>query len=415
MISIRSDFMNKVELLAPAGNLEKLKVAIIYGADAVYIGGEVFSLRAKADNFDKEKMIEGLKFAHERGKRIYVTVNIFAHNSDLAGMPTYIKQLYDIGVDAVIVSDLGVFSIVREAAPNLEVHISTQSNSTNYKTCEFYYKMGAKRIVLARELSLKEIKEIRENIPVDLELEAFVHGAMCMAYSGRCLLSNYMTGRDANRGACAHPCRYKYHLVEEKRPGEYFKIDEDERGTYIMNSQDLCMIEHIPDIVDSGIKSFKIEGRMKSSYYVASVIKAYREAIDSYLLDKENYKFNPKWIDELSRASHREFSTGFYYGKPKTQIFGNSSYIRSHDIVGLVVDYDDNGKIATIEQRNRVFKGEEVGILTPHGEDYSIVLSQMWNEEGEEIEVAPHPQMIYKIKTQKPLKQYDMLVKEKGE
>ncbi|MDF2673720.1 MAG: family peptidase [Clostridiales bacterium] len=415
MISIRRDFMNKVELLAPAGNLEKLKVAIIYGADAVYIGGEVFSLRAKADNFDKEKMIEGLKFAHERGKKIYVTVNIFAHNSDLAGMPEYIKQLYDIGVDAVIVSDLGVFSIVREVAPNLEVHISTQSNNTNYKTCEFYHKMGAKRIVLARELSLKEIKEIREKIPVDLELEAFVHGAMCMAYSGRCLLSNYMTGRDANRGACAHPCRYKYHLVEEKRPGEYFEIDEDERGTYIMNSQDLCMIEHIPDLVDSGITSFKIEGRMKSSYYVASVIKAYREAIDSYLKDRDNYKFNPKWIEELSKASHREFSTGFYYGKPKTQVYDNSSYIRSHDIVGLVVDYDDNLKIATIEQRNRVFKGEEVEVLTPVGENYCMVLNDMWNEEGEEIDVAPHPQMIYKIKAEKQLKQYDMLVKEKGE
>lgn len=407
--------MSKVELLAPAGNLEKLKVAIMYGADAVYIGGEVFSLRAMADNFDKEKMLEGLNFAHKRGKKVYVTVNIFAHNSDLTAMPEYIKQLYDIGVDAVIVSDLGVFSIVREVAPNLEVHISTQANNTNYKTCEFYHKMGAKRIVLARELSLSEIKEIKEKIPEDLELEAFVHGAMCMAYSGRCLLSNYMTGRDANRGACAHPCRYKYHLVEEKRPGEYFEIDEDERGTYIMNSQDLCMIEHIPDIIDSGIISFKIEGRMKSSYYVASVIKAYREAIDSYLMDKENYKFNPRWIEELSKASHREFSTGFYYGKPKKQVYENSSYIRSHDIVGLVLDYDDNNKIATIEQRNRVFKGEEVEILTPVGVSFSIVLNQMWNEEGEEIDVVPHPQMIYKIKTQKPLKQYDMLVKEKGE
>lgn len=407
--------MNSIELLAPAGNLEKLKVAITYGADAVYIGGEAFSLRAMADNFDRKKMIEGLKFAHDRGKKVYVTVNIFAHNSDLTEMPEYIKGLYDIGVDAVIVSDLGVFSIVREAAPNLEVHISTQANNTNYKTCEFYYKMGAKRIVLARELSLKEIGEIRERIPEDMELEAFVHGAMCMAYSGRCLLSNYMTGRDANRGECAHPCRYKYHLVEEKRPGEYFEINEDERGTYIMNSQDLCMIEHIPDIVESGIKSFKIEGRMKSSYYVATVIKAYREAIDSYLRDKENYRFNPRWINELSKASHREFSTGFYYGKPKKQIYGNSSYIRSHDIVGMVMDYDPGSKIATIEQRNRVFKGEEVEILTPDKENYTIVIDEMWNEEGEEIEVAPHPQMIYKIRTQKPLKQYDMLVKEKGE
>lgn len=407
--------MSKVELLAPAGNLEKLKVAITYGADAVYIGGELFSLRAMADNFDRDKMIEGLKFAHDRGKKVYVTVNIFAHNSDLAALPEYIKQINEIGADAVIVSDLGVFSIVKEVAPDLEVHISTQANNTNYKTCEFYYKMGAKRIVLARELSLKEIKEIRENIPEDLELEAFVHGAMCMAYSGRCLLSNYMTGRDANRGACAHPCRYKYHLVEEKRPGEYFEIDEDERGTYIMNSHDLCMIEHIPDIIDSGITSFKIEGRMKSSYYVATVVKAYREAIDSYIREKENYKFNPKWMDELSKASHREFSTGFYYGKPKTQIYGSSSYIRSHDIVGMVVDYDDNSKIATIEQRNRVFKGEEVEVLTPDTENFNLVLKQMWNEEGEEIDVAPHPQMIYKIKTEKPLKQYDMLVKEKGD
>lgn len=405
--------MSKVELLAPAGNLEKLKVAFIYGADAVYIGGEAFSLRAMADNFDRDKMIEALKFAHERGKKVYVTVNIFAHNSDLDALPGYIKQLDEIGVDAVLVSDLGVFSIVREAAPDLEVHISTQANNTNYRTCEFYHKMGAKRVVLARELSLKEIREVRNKIPDDLELESFVHGAMCMAYSGRCLLSNYMTGRDANRGACAHPCRYKYHLVEEKRPGEYFEIDEDDRGTYIMNSHDLCMIEYIPDIVDSGITSLKIEGRMKSSYYVATVVKAYREAIDSYLREKENYKFNTKWLDELSKASHREFSTGFYFGKPEKQIYGNSSYIRSHDIVGLVVDYDDNLKIATIEQRNRVFKGEEVEVLTPDSENYSIVLNEMWNEEGEKIDVAPHPQMIYKIKTEKPLKQYDMLVKEK--
>lgn len=405
--------MNKVELLAPAGNLEKLKVAIIYGADAVYIGGEAFSLRAMADNFDRDKMVEALKFAHERGKKVYVTVNIFAHNSDLDSLPEYIKQLDEIGVDAVLVSDLGVFSIVREVAPNLEVHISTQANNTNYRTCEFYHKLGAKRVVLARELSLKEIREVRNKIPDDLELEAFVHGAMCMAYSGRCLLSNYMTGRDANRGACAHPCRYKYHLVEEKRPGEYFEIDEDDRGTYIMNSHDLCMIEYIPDLVDSGITSLKIEGRMKSSYYVATVVKAYREAIDSYLREKENYKFNTKWLDELSKASHREFSTGFYFGKPKKQIYGNSSYIRSHDIVGLVVEYDDNSKIATIEQRNRVFKGEEVEVLTPDSENYSIVLNEMWNEEGEKIDVAPHPQMIYKIKTEKPLKQYDMLVKEK--
>lgn len=407
--------MQKIELLAPAGNLEKLKTAIMYGADAVYIGGEAYGLRAMADNFDREQMIEGIKFAHGRGKKVFVTVNIFAHNADLSGMPEYIKSLDEIGVDAVIVSDLGVFSIVREVAPNLEVHISTQANNTNYKTAELWYKLGAKRIVLARELSLKEIREIRARIPQDMDIEAFVHGAMCMAYSGRCLLSNYMTGRDANRGACAHPCRYKYYLVEEKRPGEYFEIAEDERGTYIMNSQDLCMIEHIPEIIDAGITSFKIEGRMKSSYYVATVVKAYREAIDSYLSDRENYKFNPKWIDELSKASHREFSTGFYFGKPEKQIYSNSSYIRTHDIVGLVREYDEENKIATIEQRNRVFKGEEVEILTPMGENFTIVLDEMWNDEGEPIEVAPHPQMIYRIKIDKILKPFDMLVKEKGD
>lgn len=401
----------KIELLAPAGNLEKLKTAIIYGADAVYIGGEAFSLRAMADNFDREKMLEGLEFAHKRGKKVYVTVNIFAHNSDIERMPEYIRGLYEIGVDAIIVSDLGVFSIAREVAPELEVHISTQANNTNYKTAEFFYKLGAKRIVLARELSLDEIKEIRTKAPLEMELEAFVHGAMCMSYSGRCLLSNYMTGRDANRGACAHPCRYKYYLMEEKRPGEYFEISEDERGTYIMNSMDLCMIEHIPDIVESGIMSFKIEGRMKSSYYVATVVKAYREAIDSYLKDKGSYSFNPRWMEELSKASHREFSTGFYFGKPKKQIYGNSSYIRSHDIVGLVIDYDDESNIATIEQRNRIFKGEEVEILTPVGDNFSLILEEMWNEDGEDIDVAPHPQMIFKVKTDKRLRPFDMLVR----
>jgi putative protease len=407
--------MNKIELLAPAGNLEKLKTAIIYGADAVYMGGEAFSLRAMADNFDREKMIEGVKFAHERGKKVYITVNIFAHNSDLKNMPEYIKGLNEIGVDAVIVSDLGVFSIVKEVAPDLEVHISTQANNTNYKTAEFWYKLGAKRIVLARELSLKEIKEIREKAPKEMEIEAFVHGAMCMAYSGRCLLSNFMTGRDANRGACSHACRYKYHIVEEKRPGQYFPIEEDDRGTYIMNSHDLCMIEHIPDIIEAGVTSLKIEGRMKSSYYVATVVKAYRQAIDAYLRDKENYKFNPKWLEEVSKASHREFSTGFYYGRPDKQIYSNSSYIRSHDIVGLVLDYDDKTGIATIEQRNRVFKGEEVEILTPNEDNFTIVLNEMWNEEGEPIDVAPHPQMIYKIKVDRKLKPFDMLVKEKGD
>jgi putative protease len=407
--------MANIELLAPAGNLEKLKTAIIYGADAVYMGGESYSLRAMADNFGDEEMKEALSFAHERGKKVYITINIFPHNADLKGMPEYIKKLRDFGVDAVIISDLGVFSIARQVAPDLQVHISTQANNTNYQSALFWHNLGASRVVLARELSLKEIREIREKTPESLEIEAFVHGSMCMAYSGRCLLSNYMTGRDANRGMCAHPCRYKYHLVEEKRPGEYFEIVEDDRGSYIMNSQDLCMIEYIPEVVESGITSFKIEGRMKSSYYVATVVKAYRQAIDSYLRDKENYKFDPDWMVELSKASHREFSTGFYFGKPKKQVYESSAYIRSHDIVGKVLSYDESTKLATIEQRNRVFKGEEVEILTPDEKSYSIVLNQMWNEEGEEIESAPHPQMIYKIRVEKPLKPFDMLVKEKGE
>lgn len=407
--------MKKVELLAPAGNLEKLKTAFIYGADAVYIGGENFSLRAMADNFSLEEMKEGIEFAHSLNKKVYVTINIFPHNNDFEGLPEYIKKLNEINVDAVIVSDLGIFSVVKEVAPDMEVHISTQANNVNYKSAEFWYKLGAKRVVLARELSLKEIKEIREKVPADLELEAFVHGAMCISYSGRCLLSNYMTNRDANRGMCAHPCRYKYYLVEEKRPGQYFPVFEDERGTYIMNSNDLCMIEYIPELIESGISSFKIEGRMKSSYYVASVVKAYREAIDAYYEQGENYKFNPKWLEDVSKSSHREFSTGFYFGKPEKQIYNSSSYIRTHDIVGLVIDYDKENNIATIEQRNRVFKGEEVEVLTSKGENFKLVLENMWNQEGEEIESAPHPQMIYKIRTQQQLKPFDMLVKEKGD
>lgn len=407
--------MKRVELLAPAGNLEKLKTAFVYGADAVYIGGENFSLRAMADNFTIEEMKEGIEFAHNLGKKVYVTINIFPHNNDLIGLPEYIKKLREINVDAVIVSDLGIFSIVKEVAPDLEIHISTQANNTNYKSAETWYKLGASRVVLARELTLDEIREIRDKVPEDLELEAFVHGAMCISYSGRCLLSNYMTNRDSNRGMCAHPCRYKYYLVEEKRPGQYFPVFEDERGTYIMNSQDLCMIEYIPELIRAGISSFKIEGRMKSSYYVASVVKAYREAIDSYYELGDNYKFNPKWLEDVSKSSHREFSTGFYFGKPQKQIYDSSSYIRTHDIVGLVLDYDKETKIATIEQRNRVFKGERVEILTSKGQNFELTIENMWNEEGQEIEVAPHPQMIYKIKSEKELKPYDMLVKEKGD
>ncbi|HHW30090.1 MAG TPA: U32 family peptidase [Clostridiaceae bacterium] len=387
--------MNKVELLAPAGNLEKLKMAIIYGADAVYAGGNEYGLRANAGNFTLEEMKEGIDFAHSMGKKFYLTMNIIPHNSDLKGMDEYIKNVRNLGVDAVIISDPGVFSIIKETAPDMEIHISTQANNTNWKSAEFWYKHGVKRIILARELSLDEIKEIREKTSPKLELEIFIHGAMCISYSGRCLLSNYMAERDSNRGLCAHPCRWKYYLVEEKRPGKYMPVFEDERGTYIFNSKDLCMIEHLPEIIATGVSSVKIEGRMKSSYYVATVVKAYREALDAYYRDPVNYVFSPKWMEEISKASHREYTTGFYFNKPtgKEQIYHTSSYIREYDFVGLVISYDKNTGIAKVEQRNRMYKGEEIEVVMPKGDYFKQKIKSMKNSEGEDIDVAPHPQM----------------------
>ncbi|WP_027628064.1 peptidase U32 family protein [Ruminiclostridium cellobioparum] len=388
--------MKKVELLAPAGNLEKLKMAILYGADAVYIGGQRFGLRASADNFSLEDMREGLEFAHERNCKVYVTVNIIPHNQDLVGLPEYIKQLDELGVDAVIVSDPGIFNIVRSTAPDMEIHISTQANNTNYMSAKFWYDLGAKRIVVARELSFDEIREMAAMTPKDLDIEAFIHGAMCISYSGRCLLSNYMTGRDSNKGACSHPCRWKYQLVEEKRPGEYYPVYEDERGTYIFNSKDLCMIEHIPELVESGIFSLKIEGRMKSSFYVATVVSAYRKAIDAYMSDPENYRYDPEWLAELSKASHREYTTGFYFNKTtgEDQIYNTSSYIRDYDFVGMVLEYDRETGIAKIEQRNRMIVGDEIEVVVP-GKDYFVqIIEAMKNDEGESIRTAPHAQMI---------------------
>ncbi len=388
--------MNKIELLAPAGNLEKLKMAIMYGADAVYIGGQKFGLRASADNFSLEDIKEGLSFAHQRECKVYVTVNIIPHNEDLEGLPEYIKQLDELGIDAVIVSDPGIFDIVRENAPDMEIHISTQANNTNYSSAMFWYRHGAKRIVTARELSLQEISEIRSKTPDDLDLEAFIHGAMCISYSGRCLLSSYMAGRDSNRGACSHPCRWKYHLVEEKRPGEYYPVYEDEKGTYIYNSKDLCMIEHIPELVQAGIYSFKIEGRMKSSFYVATVVSAYRLAIDAYLADPENYSFDHEWLKELSKASHREYTTGFYFNKTTgaDQIYNTSSYIREYDFVGMVLEYDKTTGIAKIEQRNRMIVGDEIEVVSPQKGYFTQIIKEMKNEDGESIRTAPHAQMI---------------------
>ncbi|MDI6604163.1 MAG: U32 family peptidase [Thermoanaerobacteraceae bacterium] len=400
-----------IELLSPVGDLERLKIAVNYGADAVYFGGKSYGLRATV-GLSLDEIKYAVNYIKKHGKKAYITINIFPHNEDLKGLSEYIEEINDIGIDAVILSDPGVFSIVREIAPKMEIHISTQANNVNYKSALFWYKLGAKRIVLARELSLEEIKEIRDKTPPSLELEAFVHGAMCISYSGRCLLSNYLTGRDANKGECSHPCRWKYYLVEEKRPGEYMEITEDNRGTYIMNSKDLCMLKYIPEIIKSGITSLKIEGRNKSSYYIAVVTKAYRKAIDDYLEKDGSYVFDEMLMDEITKISNRGFTTGFYFGKPTTKDhnYATSSYIRNYNFVGLVLDYDEKSGIATIEQRNRVFRGDTVEIIGPD-EQFEQIIENMRDANENEIEVAPHPQMIIKIPVKKPVKKYYMLRK----
>ncbi|QUH26677.1 peptidase U32 family protein [Serpentinicella alkaliphila] len=407
--------MRAVELLAPAGDLERLKIAIMYGADAVYVGGQIFGMRAAAKNFTLEELAEGVKFAHERGKKIFITANIIPHNEDLKELPDYLKALDEIGVDAIIVSDPGTFSLVKETLPNMEIHISTQANNTNYLTVNFWHQMGAKRVVLARELSFNEIKEISEKVNKSVDLEAFIHGAMCISYSGRCLLSNYMADRDANRGECAQPCRWNYYLVEEKRPGEYMQVFEDEKGTYFMNSKDLCMIEYVPEIIESGITSLKIEGRMKTTYYVATIVRAYRMALDSYYKDPKNWTCKEEWLSEIKTASHRDFTTGFYLEKPgpKEHIYSEKSYIRDYSFIGLVKDYDSLSKIATIEQRNRFFKGDNIEILSPKEEIINMKIEQIWDEEGNEIEVAPHPQQIVKMKIPFDIEPYYILRKER--
>lgn len=391
----------KIELLAPAGSLENLKIAVLYGADAVYIGGNQYGLRAKAKNFTPEEMKEGIEFAHAHGVEVYVTANIFAHHQDFEGMKEYFIYLESIGVDAIIVADPGVFSVVREAVPNMEVHISTQANNTNYHSALFWVKQGAKRIVTARELSFDEIKTMHDNLPEDVDLESFVHGAMCMAYSGRCLLSNYMTHRDANHGECAQPCRWNYHVVEQTRPGEYMPVEEDERGTYIYNSRDLCMIEFIPQLIEAGIYSFKIEGRMKTPLYVATVVKAYREAIDTYLKDPSEFEAKKSYfLEEVGKASHREFTTGFYEHKPtdKDQTYGHNSYVRNYDFSGMILDYDAETHMVTVEQRRKFSVGDQMEILIPHGDFISHTITELWDEEGNAIESAPHPMQIVKFK-----------------
>jgi len=401
--------MMKPELLAPAGNMEKMKMALLYGADAVYLGGKAFGLRAFGGNFSQEELAEAVEFAHNLGKKVYVTVNIFPHNSDIAKLPEYLAFLDSIRVDAILVADLGIFAMAKEYAPHVELHISTQANNTNWAAVNAWADLGASRVVLAREMSLAEIREIREKCLVELEM--FVHGAMCISYSGRCLMSNYMAGRDANRGSCAQPCRWNYALVEEKRPGQYFPVLEDDRGTYIFNSKDMCLLPYLPDVIQSGVNSLKIEGRMKSVHYAASVVKAYREAIDSYFEDPEKFQVRQEWIEELDKVSHRAYTTGFYYGRPteKNQIYGSSSYTQTSDFVGLVLDYDAETGFATVEQRNNMKKRQEIEIFQPKLPGYRQILGEMYNDLGEAIDVAPHPQQIVKIRMEQPVEPYAIL------
>lgn len=409
--------MNKIELLAPAGDLEKLKIAVEYGADAVYFGGEMFSLRAGAGNLTIPEIEEGVEYAHSKGAKCHMAVNIFAHNEDIEPLRRYLESIRHIPIDAFIVSDPGVITVLKDVIPDAELHISTQANMTNYVTANFWYNMGVKRLVLARELTLGEIREIRQRIPEDMDLESFVHGAMCISYSGRCLLSNYMIDRDANRGMCAHPCRWKYKLVEEKRPGEYYPVEEDNRGTYIMNSKDLCMLEHLPDLIDAGVSSFKIEGRMKSVFYVATVVSAYRKAIDSYMADPENYSFDYSWYNEMLKASHREFTTGFYYDKPtnEDQNYQTSAYTREYSFTGKVLSYDTDSSIAVVEQRNKMNLGDTIEVFGPDIDYFEQKLTVLLDEDDNPIESAPHPQQILHIKMNKPVKPNYILRKKKGE
>lgn len=395
----------KVELLVPAGSLEVLKVAVDYGADAVYIGGQAYGLRAKADNFSIDEMKEAAAYAHAKKAKVYVTANIFAHNYDIDGMKTYFEQLKDTGVDAVLVSDPGIFTLAKETMPDMELHISTQANNTNYLTYNFWYKLGAKRVVTARELSLAEIRQIRDHIPDDMEIESFMHGAMCISYSGRCLLSSYFTGRDANRGACTHPCRWKYHIVEETRPGEYMPVNEDDRGTYIFNSKDLCMVEYIPEMIDAGIDSFKIEGRMKTALYVATVARTYRKAIDDYMESPELYRSNMEYYkSEIAKCTYRQFTTGFYFGKTDSdsQIYDNNTYIKNYTYIGNVQLVTEDG-LAVFEQKNKFSVGEMIEAMDFDGTNISCRVEEIYNDKMEKMESAPHPKMQLYVRLDRPV------------
>ncbi len=433
--------MKHPELLVPANNPEVFKEAVYYGADAIYIGGEVFGLRAKAKNFTREEMAEAVAFAHEHGVKVHVTVNILAHDEDLKDAREYLSELKEIGPDALIIADPGMYGLAKEICPEIDRHISTQANNTNSLTYRFWYEQGAKRVVSARELSLKEIKEIRANIPDELEIESFIHGAMCISYSGRCLLSNYFTGRDANHGECTHPCRWKYAVVEEQRPGEYLPVYENERGTYIFNSKDLCMIEHIPELMDAGIDSFKIEGRMKTALYVATVARTYRRAIDDYMRDPSVYEANMDWYrEEIAKCTYRQFTTGFYFGKPseEAQVYGSNTYINEYTYLGIVYETvdpafnmgkgyaseiaakagrlhedgtnaDNSAYYVRTEQRNKFCRGDVIEIMKPDGRNIETVVEEIYDENWDKQDSAPHPKQTLFLKLSQPAEVYDIL------
>ena len=403
--------MRKPELLIPASSLEVLKTAVRFGADAVYIGGEAFGLRAKAKNFSGEEMKQGIDFAHAHGVKVHVTANILAHNNDLEGARTYFHELKEMKPDALIIADPGMFTLAREICPEIDIHVSTQANNTNYMTYLFWHKLGAKRVVSARELSLKEIKEIRGRIPEDMEIESFIHGAMCISYSGRCLLSSYFTGRDANQGACTHPCRWKYAVVEEKRPGEYLPVYENERGTYLFNSKDLCMIEHIPEMIDAGIDSFKIEGRMKTALYVATVARTYRKAIDDYLESEEKYRANMEWYKaEIAKCTYRKFTTGFYFGRPdeNTQIYDSNTYVSEYVYLGLIEEVSKEG-LFRIEQKNKFCVGDHIEIMKPDGRNIPVQVCSLTTADGEAVESAPHSRQVLWVGLSERADRYDLL------
>ena len=405
--------MKKPELLIPASSLEVLKTAVIFGADAVYIGGEVFSLRAKSKNFSMDDMREGIAFAHAHGTKVYVTANILAHNGDLEGVEAYFHELKEIGPDALIISDPGVFQIAKEICPEIDVHISTQANNTNYRTYRFWHDLGATRVVSARELSIDELRELRANIPEELEIETFIHGAMCISYSGRCLLSSYFTGRDANQGACTHPCRWKYAIMEETRPGEYLPVYENERGTYIFNSKDLCMIDHIPELVSAGIDSFKIEGRMKTALYVAVVTRTYRQAIDDYMRDPKLYESRMDYYkEEIAKCTYRQFTTGFFFGKPDhdTQIYDSNTYVKAYTYLGLIGESRGDGYYS-LEQRNKFSVGDIIEVMKPDGRDMEVRVKGMTDADGQPMESCPHPKQKIFVDLGVELSSFDLLRK----